>query len=244
MNRHWQLEQTLVSNLQVISAFKGRIEWVIVNIRRADISGDWSASDTLIRSKGAELIEKGWLTYRTTTLPEWNPAWGKNLGKFLAAGDFLINLDIDNLISIADTARLLKSDLTKLVYHGFNGTWGTGTSGMVGVPRSVFFATGGYNEDLVGYGFDDIDFLMRAQRLSGLEVVQFCTRKTIPNSEAERTGNILSTTATLQEQTARNRANALANISAGELVCKNRVTRLCVVLGPAPASEPVTLNDH
>jgi len=232
MNRHWQLEQTLAANLQCVAAFKGRVEWVITNIRRQDdLSGaDWVASDALIRREGADLIERGWLRYHRTELSEWNPSAGKNLGKYYATGEFLINMDIDNRISIPDTCRLLKLDLGATIYHGFNGIWGSGTSGMVGVPRAVFYAIGGYNEELVGYGFDDIDFLMRAQRFSGMQVTQFCTRTTIPNSARERTENILSTNVSLEEQSASNKAASLARIQRGQLICKNRITGSCKVL--------------
>ena len=242
MNRHWQLKETFTANCRCVEALKGRIEWVIVNIRRADdVSGvDWVASDALIRSEGASLLERGVLRYFTTTLPEWNPAWGKNLGKMLARGAFLINLDIDNFISIADTMRLLKSNLAGMVYHGFSGQWGTGTSGMIGVPRSVFFATGGYKEELVGYGFDDIDFLRRAQAVSHLPVEMFCTRRTIANDAAERTANIRATHGTLQEQNAANRVRSERDLAAGKLRCENVVTRECIILDHTGAR--VTLN--
>jgi hypothetical protein len=232
MNRHWQLKETFAANCRCVTALEGRIEWVIVNIRRTDdVSGvDWSASDTLIRSEGAALLAQGTLRYYTTKLPEWNPSWGKNLGKFLARGSFLINLDIDNFISIPDTLRLLKMNLANTLYHGFSGQWGTGTSGMIGVPRAVFFATGGYKEDLVGYGYDDIDFLRRAQALSNYPVETFCTRRTIANDTAERTANIRSVNTTLKEQNDANRVRSERDRAAGKLRCENTVTRRCTIL--------------
>jgi hypothetical protein len=242
MNRHWQLVQTLESNLQCIAAFKGRVEWVITNIHRADdVSGtDWSASDALIKEKAAALLEKGWVRYHTTTMREWNPSIAKNIGKFCAIGKFLINLDIDNTISVADTVRLLKLDLDHTIYYGFDGTWGSGTSGMVGVPRAVFFAVGGYNEDLVGYGFDDYDFLVRCSYHSGFSVAQFCSRKTIPNSTEDRISNITSTSATLQDQADANKQFALSRIEAGHLVCKNHVSvDLHVLNGVSGATVPL-----
>lgn len=231
MNRHWQLKETFAANCRCIEALKGRVEWVIVNIRRADdVSGtDWLTSDAFIRNEGAALLESGLLRYFTTELPEWNPAWAKNLGKMMARGDFLINLDIDNYISIVDTMRLLKMNLAGTLYHGFSGQWGTGTSGMVGVPRAVFFATGGYKEDLVGYGYDDVDFLKRARILSGLPIATFCTRRTIANDTAERTANIRATSVSLLEQNAANRVRSEHDIAVGRLRCENTVTRGCAI---------------
>lgn len=232
MNRHWQLKETFSSNCRCVEALRGRVEWVIVNIRRADdISGeDWAASDKFIRTEGAALLEQGLLRYFTTELPEWNPSWAKNLGKMLARGAFLINLDIDNYISIVDTMQLLKLNLDGILYHGFSGQWGTGTSGMVGIPRAVFYATGGYKEDLVGYGYDDVDFLTRAYAVSQLPVKRFCTRRTIANDMIDRTANILVTRASLSEQNAENRRRSERDIAAGHLRCENTVTRGCIVL--------------
>jgi hypothetical protein len=232
MNRHWQLKETFAANCRCVNALEGRLEWVIVNIRRADdvSDTDWSASDTLIRSEGAALLEQGTLRYYTTKLPEWNPSWGKNLGKFLARGSFLINLDIDNFISIPDTMRLMKMNLAGTLYHGFSGDGGDGTCGMIGVPRAVFFATGGYKEDLVGYGHEDVDFLRRAQALSNYPVETFCTRRTIDNDTAERTANIRSVSTTLKEQRYANKIASKRDLKAGKLRCENTETRNCTIL--------------
>jgi len=231
MNRHWQLRETLAANLRCVAAFKGAVDWVIVNIRRADdVSGtDWQASHDLILSEGAVALAAGHLLYYTTVLPEWNPSWGKNLGLFLGRGDFLINLDIDNFISIKDTAKLLGLDLDRMIYHGFDGTYGNGTHGMVGTPRSLFFAVGGYKEDLIGYGGDDWDFLTRAHMVGRLPVQTFATRKTIQNDADQRTANIRCTTLPLEEQNRLNVERARAAIAAGQMTCENSVTRQCVI---------------
>ena len=221
MNRHRQLMETLSDNCLVVAAFKGRVEWVIVNIRRYDDDAEWAQSDAAIRSEGANLIRRGWLTYATATMATYHQSICKNLVARAAHGDFLINLDIDNKISIKDTVQLLGrgSDIENTLYHGWDGKWGTGTSGMLGLPRAVFHGLGGYNEEFQPYGYDEYDLMLRAQLgAPTLQVARFCSRATIANTDEERSRH-LGTAALLQDMNAANREISRANILAGRLTC-------------------------
>lgn len=242
MNRHRQLQATFAENCRMIAACKGRVEWVIVNIRRgADTAGpcptdEWAASDELIRTAGADLIRRGWLVYQTAVLSSYHQAVCKNLAARVASGSFLINLDIDNRISIADTVRLLSlgSELERVVYHGWDGRWGTGTSGMLGVPRQIYRAIGGYNEELLPYGYEEYDLMNRIRAFSPcIQKLQFCTRTSIPNTDAERRQH-LSSDLTLQELNRANRATSVENITAGRLVCTPIHSSSVVLSGVGP----------
>jgi hypothetical protein len=221
MNRHSQLAATIDDNLRCVAAFKGRVEWVILNLKKT--SGDdteWTASDIMIRTKGVDLMSRGWLTYVTGTLDAYHQCVCKNLVKGAAHGRFLVNLDIDNKISIQDTSKLLGMDLDHILYHGFDGKWGTGSSGMFGLPRAVFHELGGYNEEFLPYGYDEMDLMARATAASGFPLVRFSSRPTaIQNTDVDRAAN-LANTRPLQEQNAANRTTSQANIAAGRLVCK------------------------
>jgi hypothetical protein len=221
MNRHSQLSVTLDENLRCVSAFKGRVEWVILNLKKAgaDLT-EWTASDELIRTKGADLIKRGWLTYVTGTLDSYHQCVCKNLVKSAASGRFLINLDIDNRISIKDTIQLLQLDLDHVLYHGFDGKWGTGSSGMFGLPQSLFRNLGGYNEEFLPYGYDEMDLMNRAVAATGYPIHRFSTRQTaIQNTDTDRAAH-LADARPLQVQNTTNRATSQANIAAGRLVCR------------------------
>lgn len=213
--------ETLTDNCRVVAAFKGRVEWVIVNIARDADDAAWAASDAVIRSEGADLMRRGWLTYATATMPTYHQSVCKNLVARAAHGDFLINLDIDNKISIKDTVQLLGLGevLDNTLYHGWDGKWGTGTSGMLGLPRAVFHGLGGYNEEFQPYGYDEYDLMQRAQLAAPtLRVARFCNRATIANTDEERSQH-LGTAAPLQDLNVANREISRANILAGRLVC-------------------------
>ncbi len=213
--------ETLAENCRVVAAFKGRVEWVIVNIARSDNDMEWATSDTAIRAEGADLIRRGWLTYATATMVTYHQSVCKNLVARAAHGDFLINLDIDNKISIKDTVQLLGlgANLGNTLYHGWDGKWGSGTSGMLGLPRAVFHGLGGYNEEFQPYGYDEYDLMQRVQLgAPTLHLVRFCSRATIANTDEERSRH-LGTAKPLQDLNVANREISRANLLAGRLTC-------------------------
>jgi hypothetical protein len=226
MNRHRQLSETLTNNLQCIAAFKGRVEWVILNLKKNGTDEtEWAASDALIRSKGADLMRRGYLTYVTGTLDYYHQCVCKNLVKGAAHGRFLINLDIDNKISIKDTNQLLTMDLDHMLYHGFDGKWGTGSSGMFGIPRSLFRELGGYNENFLPYGYDEMDLMNRAILASKYPVHRFSSRQTaIQNTDTDRAAH-LADPRPLHEQNIVNRELSQTNIAAGRIVCDPHISQ-------------------
>ncbi len=225
MNRHHQLIQTLDSNLRCVNAFKGRIEWVIVNLRCAATpdNAEWQQSDILIRTAAADLLQRGWVRYYTGTIDSYHQPICKNLATRHATGTFVINLDIDNVISIKDTNTLLMlgNDLEVTLYHGWDGKWGSGTSGMFGLPRSLYDRLGGYNEEFAPYGYDEYDLRMRAQALTGWTPMRFCQRQVIQNTDEERARHLATSQPLLAQNTA-NRDLSQENIRRGELVCVPR----------------------
>lgn len=222
MNRHHQLVQTLEPNLRCVNAFKGRVEWVIVNLRctATPDNAEWQQSDVLIREAAAELLERGWVRYYTGTVDHYHQSICKNLATRHATGVFVINLDIDNKISLKDTIALLErgEELNRTLYHGWDGTWGSGTSGMFGLPRHLYDLLGGYNEEFAPYGYDEYDLRARATAMTGWPTTRLCQRQVIQNTDAERAQH-LGTETPLLDQNAANRALSQENIRNGKLVC-------------------------
>lgn len=222
MNRHHQLVQTLDTNLRCVNAFKGRVEWVIVNLLCAATpdNKEWQQSDAFIREAAADLIQRGWVRYYTGTVTSYHQSICKNLATRHATGTFVINLDIDNKISIKDTVALLEKagDLQRILYHGWDSQWGTGTSGMFGLPRHLYDLLGGYNEEFAPYGYDEIDLRERASAMSGWPILRFCKRDVIQNTDEERRRH-LESSLPLLDQNAANRNISQENIRRGTLVC-------------------------
>jgi hypothetical protein len=225
LNRHSQLDGTFRQNIRVIEAFNGTVEWVILNMRsRATPDNkEWVASDTLIRTEGAVAISRGWLTYVTATVDSYHQSICRNVASRSVHGEFMIGLDIDNIISIVDTHRLISMGLEKLngiLYHGWDGVWGNGTAGMIGVTRKRFEEIGGYNEEFLPYGYEEFDLMNRLlAKYPELEYTRFGKRTVIQNTDEERQVNLTDTQTPLSIQNQKNRELSQCNIREGRYVC-------------------------
>ena len=91
----------------------------------------------------------------------WNLCRAYNLAAKLAHGDVLLKLDADCWPEHIDTALHLKT-VSDVCWFG------SGSDGRLGqflMSRAAYEAVGGFNELLVGYGFDDKDLKARLQSL-------------------------------------------------------------------------------
>jgi len=183
-NRFWQLKDTLPKNLEVVRNVSGA-DLVIVDFGGQD-SGD---IQNFIESEFSFDCLSGKLKYFRLTQPwtKFHMASAKNSAARLSRGDFIFSLDADNYITQLDIQVIsehfqAKPDsilhqttgpapmlhdtwkpyelFEKSSYHGNKLTW-DGTSGRIGTSRKTFDAINGYNENFVGLGMDDIDFLIR-----------------------------------------------------------------------------------
>jgi hypothetical protein len=160
-NRLWQLSHTMPPNLAAIEA-DGCSELVLVNYNSQDGLNDW------IR-QFRPAIEAGRLRYvHERSDPHFHMSKAKNLAHFAATGEFVVNLDADNLIGdTIKTYRRFWQDNPDTVIHGFGSH---GTLGRIGIAKRHFLGLGGYDEELFPMSYQDFDLLARAEA-SGLDFI-------------------------------------------------------------------------
>lgn len=211
-NRGWQLRQTLPRNLAAIRGLPG-VEIVIADFGGADSD---KIARFIDREFSFDLL-RGSLRYFQLARPwtKFHMAAAKNAAHRLARGEFLMSLDADNLIT-ADDAQLVLDHAetrTSALLHQTRGpapiahkmwakyqlfpdadtheqeiTW-DGSCGRIGVPRHIFEAVNGYNENLLGMGMDDIDFSIRCLRAGAeyrhVSIARNAREVFLPNKQAD-----------------------------------------------------------
>ncbi|MGB7564835.1 MAG: glycosyltransferase, partial [Prochlorococcaceae cyanobacterium] len=135
---------------------------------------DWSSSDPLRRD---ELPADPRLKLvRVEDELSWNLCRAYNFAISRAQGPWILKLD-------ADCWPTADFDPTLVVPDGFGGSGpdegayalGSGPDGRKGqflIATELFSAVGGFNEYLVGYGFDDKDLKIRLRVFSGREPLE------------------------------------------------------------------------
>jgi hypothetical protein len=158
-NRFHQISQTLPSNLRDNRKDKDRIEFILVDFGSTDSLQDW------ICANFSEDLDEGYLKYYyTTEMPDWSAPVAKNTAHLLSTGEFLINLDCDNLTGKNGGVYIYNQFQRfgpKLVTHQFSGEWTDGSYGRIGMHRQYFFAIGGYDESFAPMGQQDTDLINR-----------------------------------------------------------------------------------
>jgi len=187
-NRFWQLRDTLPRNLETIRG-QSDIELVVVDFGGSD---SLEIRDFIEREFAYDLLS-GQLKYWVATLPwtRFHMATAKNVAHRLSHGAFVFSLDADNFFLPEDLAAVqehlvrhpgavlhqttgpapmrhsLWSKYEVLSgsrqYHDEPPTW-NGSSGRIGITREAFERVNGYNENFIGMGMDDIDFLIRSMK--------------------------------------------------------------------------------
>lgn len=187
-NRHWQLKKTLSHNLATIRG-NTEIEIVLVDFG----GGDSPDISKMIEDQYCFDLISGNLKYWRITEPwkKFHMATAKNVAHRLATGCFLMSVDADNYINEDDLDIILdhfnrfpeaifhqtigpaplshiqwsKYNLfeSSTDYHNNDLVW-DGSCGRIGVSRDRFESVNGYNENFVGMGMDDIDFIIRSIR--------------------------------------------------------------------------------
>lgn len=187
-NRFWQLKKTLPENLKTLRDIEGT-ELVVV-----DFGGDDSAEiQQFINENFAFDILSGKLKYFIKKVPweKFHMAPAKNAAARLSTGQYVISLDADNYVTPEDVATFHELlDENAIVhqttgaapmrhkdweryslyednqYHAEQLTW-DGSCGRIGSSRKLFETVNGYNENFIGMGMDDIDFIIRSLKASG-----------------------------------------------------------------------------
>ena len=142
---------------------------------------DWSSRDPLRRDQLPD--DSRIRVERVEGEPRWNLCRAYNIAAKLARGDVFLKLDADCWPEHIDQDLHLKT-LSDVCWFG------SGSDGRLGqflMSRSTFEAVGGFNELLVGYGFDDKDLKARLQSLGFvIELLPEASLGVIPHSIHER----------------------------------------------------------
>ena len=158
MNRLGNLKETLPKNIEDNKDYPN-VEFVLLDYNSADGLEDW------VKQNMMDHINSGRLVYYKTSEPEhFRMGHSRNVAFKLSTGDIVNNVDADNFIGkgfidvINKLAELCPERAIfakgKRMMHG-----------RIGLYKNEFLTLGGYDEDLLGYGFDDHSVVYRAMAL-------------------------------------------------------------------------------
>ena len=156
MNRTSDLKQTYEQNIKDNSDYP-YVEFVLLNYNSYSDDMDKWVNNTL-----SKYIEKGVVNYYHTTEPEYySMTHSRNIAFKVAQGDIVTNVDADHYTKkgFAEFLNLLANNQPrKAVFLKSKQK----NRGRLGFYKKEFLWLGGYNEEIEGYGHDDVDLLNRA----------------------------------------------------------------------------------
>lgn len=172
--RLWQLKQTFDANLEILSAIDA--DWVIVDFNSDDGLFDWILSN----EKAQPFLKDGKLKlYKLMPEVQYSIPLAKNLAHQLGSGSIVFNLDIDNLIGNSFEKASTLDDLTVMTCESLPRT---GRYGRIAMKRSIFMWLGGYDLDLFGAGYHDVNMVERLKSLSFKAISDDNAPLSIPNT--------------------------------------------------------------
>ncbi len=165
MNRTHQLEETLLQNIQDNDDYD-KLEFILLDYNSTDHMEVW------VKNCLSKYIDSGRLKYYKTDEPVFfNHSHAKNLVFKLSDADIVCNINCDHytgkgFANFINDAYNENPDIviTPIPADIYNKTLRTPPSelwGKVCVKKSDFLAVGGFDERMIKYGNDDIDFINR-----------------------------------------------------------------------------------
>jgi hypothetical protein len=155
MNRLHDLMITLPVNIYHNRDYP-QIEFVVLNYNSRDKLNEW------MKDYMMSYIRAGILVYVHTTEPDFFAmSHSRNVAFKVATGHIVSNVDADNFTGrgFAEALNLLAEVRPeKAVFAGAIHM----THGRLGFYKDEWLALGGYDENLLGYGWDDNNLLLRA----------------------------------------------------------------------------------
>jgi hypothetical protein len=180
MNRAHDLKTTLPQNIQANCDYPN-LEFVVLNYNSTDDLDSW------MRNQMMRHIDSGIINYYHTIEPAfYESGHSKNIAVQVARGDVVTNVDADNYtgVGFASTLnRLAELQAERAVFAPLKSL-----QGRLGFYKREFMELGGYDESLVGYGFDDFNLLHRAlcsgyRLLCWDELGEYSTRIETPRND-------------------------------------------------------------
>lgn len=170
MNRLYHLRETLPANLRDNASYPD-LEFVLLDYNSSDGLESW------IKNELTEFIESGRLVYYKTTEPQYfHRSHSRNMVFNLASADIVCNIDADNFTG-KDFAHYINNQFTlnKNIFIAADTLnryyFIRDVCGRICFWKTDFNATGGFDEQMEGYGDEDIDFINKLQKLGRQEVV-------------------------------------------------------------------------
>lgn len=163
MGRAHHLQETLPANI-VANADYPNVEFIVLDYNSPDGLDAWITS--YVNDHG--LRDKVFY-YREKTAKFFDPRHAKNVAHLLATGDVLINLDADNFTGpgyaskVAAVFRDNPKCFTRSPWEGQPATY-AGVAGRLSIRAEDFLSLRGYDESFKGWGAEDPDLMLRADR--------------------------------------------------------------------------------
>lgn len=165
MGRAHHLRETLKKNILDNQDYP-HVDFVILDYNSRDGLKEW-----LFQTHGA-LIKSGKIKYYQTTEPRhFYFSHAKNVAHKLAIGDILCNLDVDNFTGPSFAAFLVKK-FRENPHCFIHAPWNNheGAAGRIAILRRHFLLVKGYDEKMIGFGYEDPNLIVRLINL-GLESI-------------------------------------------------------------------------
>lgn len=192
MGRLHHIRKTLVQNIMDNRDYPG-VEFVLLDYNSGDGLEEWAKENMM------EFIGQGVLSYYKNPAPQFfHHAHAKNMALRLGAGSIICLVDADNYTGegfafyIAD--KLTEADFLIAEYIQGDELIPINENGIVGrfaTTKQIFHQSGGYDEAMEGWGYEDIDLNKRLMAL-GYQPATFDLRylNCITHDDHERSKNL------------------------------------------------------
>jgi hypothetical protein len=211
MGRRHHLAQGYAQTIERALSYE-HVEFVLLDYGSRDDLGAW------VQRELGHWVNRGLLRYFRTDEPSvFHMAHAKNAAHRLARGEILVNLDADNSFEAGFAEEVLGLfEGEGRVIARFS-PFRRGCMGRVALRRADFFALGGYDESLRGWGYEDADLLRRALKL-GLHEKHFNPRHALALQHSDEERLRFTPGGNKRQQHRRNQVTSNANLSAGRFV--------------------------
>lgn len=162
MGRLEQIKKTLPKNITDNLSY-GLVEFVLLDYNSNDNLDAW------VKNEMIEYINSGVLVYLKTFEPaHWNVSHAKNTAAKYGSGDIICNIDADQFLNkgFANYINDCFNENSNIFLTGRKkGFESLDTKGRVCLWKADFLELRGFDEKVLGYGFDDDDFYSRLTTL-------------------------------------------------------------------------------
>jgi hypothetical protein len=188
MNRLHHIKQCLVKNM--LDNFPMNpavtVEFVLLDYNSSDGLEDW------VKENLQEYLQSGKLVFYRTTEPQYfQRSHSRNMVFKLAGGDVVCNIDADNFMGkgFADYVyNFFKEEKSSFLTPSFSCR---DVIGKVCIDKKHFLHVSGYDEQMEGYGYEDLDLYNRLvhANYSHSPITESGFNKAIQHSHEERFKN-------------------------------------------------------